>query len=185
MITSYAPSRIGDVVTVRVTSDLVGTVFFHWYRDGAYLGYTSEPQRTFQVAAGDQVEIDCLDTLDSAFDPIANSPVRYPARKTLFWLRSLDVDVNRYRIDESQDGGDWSTIGEVLADPNRWTYTWLTDRLADLSTYAFRVVPIDLAGNPGTPIELPPELLVRRPDAPSYAVTFDPGTTRVTFGNAE
>ena len=60
----------------------------------------------------------------------------------------------------------------------------LTPRLDDLSTYTWRVIPVNTAGNDGTALTIGPELIVRTPDAPNIEIVFDSGTTRVTFSEA-
>lgn len=173
MITAYQTSRLADVTVVRVTSDLAGgTVYYHWFAEGDYLGRTTEPERVIQLDAGEQLRIDCLDTLDPDYDALASAPAGYPARKTLAWVRSLDGSTVEYRIDQRQDAGEWEEIGRVPAEPGRWEYRHLTDRLVDLTEYAWRIVPLDAVGNAGTPVELGRELVVRRPDAPSFTVAL-------------
>lgn len=180
-ITAYSQTYVAGVTTVTVTSSLAGTVYFHWYADGTYLGATEGPSRSFFVEEGEQLRVEVVDTTDADFDPVAGAPAAYPARRTLWWCRSIDADVDHYRIEEQVDGGDWSTIGLVPHDDATWQYELVTERLDDLADYAWRVVPVDRAGNDGTAIALRTERVVRTPDAPDFTATFDPDTTRVTF----
>ena len=99
-------------------------------------------------------------------------------------MRSIDASAAQYRVEQQQDGGDWEQIALVFAETRRWDYTTMTDRLDDLSDYAWRVVPVDAAGNDGTAITLTAETIVRTPDAPRVSVTFDPGTTKITISEA-
>jgi len=182
-VTGYSQVRSGGVTTVTVTSDLTGTVYLHWYLDGAWVGVTASPARSFQLAQGEQVRIEVRDTNDPAFDAVANAPSGYPARRTLWWTRSTDSDVDHYLVKESQDGGAWSTLG-IVQQGDAWTHQFLTGRLVDLATYSWRIVPVDAAGNEGDAIEVGPELVVRRPDSPAFSVTFNSPATTVTFAAA-
>jgi len=188
-ITSYSQRRYSNVTTVTVVSDLTppsgGAVYYHWYIDGAYVAMTRSSSRSFALEAGDQVKIVAQDTTDPDYDAVANAPAGYPARRSLWWLRSLDDDVEHYRVEQRrEDDNDWSVVAIVRHDNRVWSYSLLTGRLDDLIGYAWRVVPVDLAGNDGTPWELATEMIVRTPDAPDFAVTFDDQTTCVTFASA-
>lgn len=184
-ITQYTLTRSGHVTTVRVTSDLAGgPIYFHWYLDGQYCGRSTVPEHTLYLDAGDQASVVAIDTLDSDFDVHENAPAGWPARETLWWVRSLADAVEYYRIDQQVDGGAWSVLGYVPAVPGQWAYEYLTPRLVDLSTYAWRIVPVDTAGNEGTPLELPARRMVRRPDAPDFTITYNQSETTVTFSES-
>jgi hypothetical protein len=183
-ITALEQTRNGDVTTLTATSDLAGTVFFHWYVDGAWVGRTTSGVRSFQLPAGEQARVDVQDTTDDGYDGVANAPTGYPARRALWWTRSPDNDVARYVVEEQINGGAWSTIGTVWAADDAWAYSFLTGRLTDLATYAWRVTPYDVAGNAGTALALGSERIVRTPDAPDFDVAFDDDTQLVTFSEA-
>jgi len=183
-ITAYETIRATSITTVIVTSDLAGTVYFHWYVDGVYCGVTQSNRRDFFVDEGDQVRVECVDTTDAGFDAIAGAPAGWPARRLVWWVRSLEADVDQYRVEQSQDGGAWSTVGIVHHRDTEWEYSILTGRLDDLSDYQFRVVPVDRAGNDGAPVLLESERIVRSPDAPDFAIAYDAGTDKVTFAAA-
>jgi hypothetical protein len=183
-ITSYAQVRNGTETTITVVSDLVGTVYYHWYVDGALLASTTAPTWSILLEPGEQVRIEVLDTLDPDFDALAAAPIGYPSRRSLYWLRSIDADVVKYRVEQQQDAGAWSTIGTVPATVDAWTYSFLTPQLADMAEYTWRIIPVDAAGNDGTPVVIGPESFVRLPDAPDFAADFDPLTERVTFAEA-
>lgn len=184
MITAYTQHRFGPLVEITVTSDLSGQIWYHWYVDGQYVGVTVGPARTIYLSGDEQARVVVVDTTDAGFDPYAAPPDRYPPRRLLWWLRSLDSDVARYRAEQKKGAGDWETVGIVHHDANRWSYQLLTGRLDDLSDYQFRVVPIDRAGNDGTPIALDAERIVRIPDAPDFEITFNSGPKTVTFSAA-
>jgi len=169
-ITAYNVTRHGAVVTVEVTADTDGP-FFHWWIDGAYVGVTSVPKNTFTLEPGDQARIVCADTDDAAYDYVANAPEDFPARVTLYWPRWLGESVAYYRI-EQNDGLEWNTVGRVRSEPGRWLYQWLSPRLTDGAAVAFRVIPVDNAGNDGDAVVgYGLGEFVRRPDAPSYTAT--------------
>lgn len=184
MITAISQVRNGDTTTLTATSDLVGDVFWHWYLDGAWVGRTTSGVRSFQLPAGEQVRVDVQDTTDDAYDPIANAPAGYPARRALWWTRSPADDVASYLVEQQQNGGAWTTAGTVWAVDDQWSYQFLTERLDDLSTYAWRVTAYDVAGNAGTALALGAEKIVRTPDAPDFDVAFDDDTQLVTFSEA-
>lgn len=179
MITGYTTSRSGNITSVRVTSSLSGVVYYFWYLDGAFMGMTTSPTKTFSLEPADQAQIVCLDSNDPAFDPIANAPVGWPARRTLVWVRSVDTAA-KYRVEQKQGSGAWAVIGYVPVDPTTWNYQFLTPRLLDLTSYAWRVIPMDALGNDGTSIALASELIVRTPDAPSFHATLN-GSQEVVF----
>jgi len=180
-ITGYQLTRLGEVTTVTVTSDLAGTIYYHWYCDGCYVGGGRSATRSFYLGLSDQTRVEVIDTNDAAFDPVTGAPAGWPARRTLWWVRSTAADVARYRVEQKKAAGEWSTLAIVHDRPDTWDYAVITDRLDDLSDYTWQVVPIDAAGNDGTPITIGPERIVRTPDAPNFQITFDAGTTKVTF----
>lgn len=183
-VTYGSPTRIGNYVTITVTSDLVGTVYFHWYLDGAWVGETRTGERTFYLEDDDQLRLEVLDTTDADYDPVANAPTAWPARRTISWTRPGEADVVRYKIEQQKDGGAWTQIGIVHQDDRTWWHQWRTDRLTDLSTYSWRITPIDAAGNEGTAKTIGSEKIVRTPDSPRWAYTFNTPATTVTFSAA-
>jgi hypothetical protein len=180
-------TRQGSAVTVTAISDLTAsgvTVYYHWYVDGTYAEMTTSPTRTFYLSDGDQSNIEVIPTLDSLFDPIANAPIAYPDRRVITWHRSLSSDVDHYRVEqEIGESASWAEIGRVSHDDGQWYYTFVTERLTDLTTYAWRIVPVDTSGNETTPgaASIAASQFVRVPDAPEYTATFDDGTDKVTF----
>lgn len=180
-ITSIEQSRSRNRTTVTVTSDLAGSVWYFWYRDGAYIARTASPVYTFGVEPGEQLRVEVIDTNDPDMDPIKAAPAGYPARRTLYWVRTTATDVDFYRVEQKEGAGDWTSIGRVYHSEARWVYSLLTGVLTDLASYQFRVVPVDRAGNDGTPVTLDAETVVRSPDAPDFTASYDGGTQRITF----
>jgi len=177
----YTLTRLGELVVVTFAGSLPPPAFYHWYLDGVHVGVTTAPTRQFQIVEGDQARVEVVETADPDFDPYQNPPAAYPARKTLWWARSTDAETAAYRIERQADGGDWTPLATLPAVAGAWSYSWISERLADLTNYAWRVVPLDALGNAGEPLELDAERLVRTPDAPLFAADFDPATRRVTF----
>jgi len=183
-ITALTTCRVGGVTRATATSDLSGTVYFHWYLDGVCVASGTLASHCFALPVGRSARLAVIDTTDADFDPVANAPDGWPAWRSLFWVRSLDSGVDYYRIDQKLDAGDWSAVGRVAAVAGQWSYSYETGQLADLGTYTWRIVPVDAAGNDGTPTEIGPEKIVRTPDAPEFTATFDEGSTKVTFAAA-
>lgn len=187
-ITSLTAQRSDGATTVTAVSNLSPgageSIRFHWYVDGVYVGVTFSGTRTFALEAGDQARVEVVDTLDPEFDPIGGAPEAWPARRKLWWIRSTAADVDHYRVEQQADGGDWSLIGIVPDRPAAWSYDFLTPRLDDLTTYAWRIVPVDAAGNEGTPLDLGSEDVVRTPDAPAFTATYNAGPATVTIDEA-
>lgn len=182
----YTRQRFGNITRVTVTSQEGGTLFYHWYVDGAWVGVTQTPSFDFYLANGEQAEIICQTTHDPAYDGPAHAPPGYPARRTLWWTKSADADVDHYRAEQGTGAsppGAWTLLG-TRKDKGQWTFQYITPRLTDLTWYWHRIVPVDLAGNLGTPIVFGPEYVVRKPDAPDFVLTFNNGTQRATFAAA-
>ena len=180
----YTQSSFGQTTQISVTSDLTPPVWFHWYLDGVFQETTTVGEFTITLEPGAQARLEVIDTTDPDFDPRANPPAAYPATRSLWWIRSLAADLDRYRVEQQQDGGDWTPIATVLKKDNQWHYHFESGRLVDLATYAFRIVPIDEAGNDGTAQSLSSRQIVRTPDAIDFSLTFNEGPTTITFGAA-
>ena len=185
-ITATTTTRHGGLTVVTVTSDLSGTVYYHWYIDDTYSGLTQSPSKSFQLERGSLARIEVIDTNDPDFDPVTDAPGMFPARYTLWWVRSLDDSTVRYRIRTDQNFGGYEVLGYVPHDSKQWTYQFVTPRLTDLAHVDFEVRPVDAAGNVG---QFGPDMflvgtVVRVPDAPDFAISFNPGTLRVTFSES-
>ncbi len=183
-ITSTTVNNIGGLNVITVVSDLSGIVFYHWYVDGLYISTTNTNSWSYYLQSGGQARITITDTNDPDFDPIANAPDGWPSRRSIYWVRSTDTDVEKYKIEQKQDAGSFVEIGNIFQESDSWDFTFVTPRLVDLSDYTWRITPVDLAGNEGTAITIGPEKIVRTPDAPDFTITFDSGTTKVTFASA-
>jgi len=183
-ITNYSVVRLGGITEVTVTSDLSGTIYYHWYRYGNYLGMSTAATWSFYLTEGEQARVECIDTNDADFDAVAGAPTDYPPTRTIWWTASTDSDVDKYRVEQNKAAAGWETIGTIYHEQTRWEYELETEALDDLTSYQFRVVPVDQAGNDGTALTLAAEKIVRRPDSPDFTISFDEGTTKVTFSAA-
>jgi len=173
--------RSGNATQITVVSDLVGTVFYNWYIDGDYITTTTAPTYSIFLEIGDQVTVSITDTTDPNFDPIANAPEGYSPRRSIYWLRSTDSDVAKYKVQQKKDAGAFDTIAEIVDVSGKWEYDLLSPRLDDLADYTWRIIPIDVAGNEGTTTDIGPVTVVRTPDAPDFTNTYNSGPTTVTF----
>ena len=178
---TYEQSQQGQLSTIRVGTPLAGRVYYFWWVDGTYAGMTAGPEYVLLLPAGEQARVECVPSQNPLFDYLTYGPSTPPARALVWWIGSPAADVDYYRIDQAADGGAWSELGQVVHASELWDYRYLTPRLDDLTSYAWRVVSIDKAGNEGPPIVQSPRAIVRAPDAPDYTAAFDEGTTRVTF----
>lgn len=183
-ITSINQIKHLDVTIVTVASDLSGTIYYHWYIDGAYIASTQASEYTFHLADSDSVRVDINDTNDADYDPIANAPAGYPARRSITWQPSLEATVKIYNIEQKIGAGSFVTIGMIPHRPGAWEYVLLSPRLADLTVHTWQVSALDAAGETLGTRTLGGETIVRIPDAPDFTVAFDGGTTKVTFSAA-
>jgi hypothetical protein len=181
---TLSPSAIGGTTTLTAVSSLGGTVYFFWFANGVYLGVNSSSATppaaswTLRPDADEQLSIECYDTTDASYDPATFVSACAPARRTIAWIRSLDATCTAYLIQQQSGsagsypvgGSDWETIAKVLADAT-WQYTFTTEPLDDLTQYAWRVLPLNAAGWPGTPIGISPEMIVRTPEAPGWEIS--------------
>lgn len=184
MITSYSQVQHGDITIVAITSSYTGTVYFHWYLDGAFVSTTTTPSQSFMIGVDTQAHVDCLDTDDRDYQPPARLPDEYSARRTLWLLRSFSTDTAKYKIEQQEDGGDWTELGTVVVESDSWSYEFTTMPLTDLASIGWRITPIDTTDNEGSAVSIPARDIVRWPDAPDFTVAFDSGTARVTFTEA-
>ena len=183
-ITAINQVQDQEATLVTATSDLSGTIFYHWYIDGAFIATTEIASYAFYLLDDEQVRIDVIDTNDSTFDPIANAPAGYPARRSIVWQPSLEDTVRTYDVQQEKDKDGYETIGLIPHRPGTWRYRLLSPRLIDLEDYTWKVDALDAAGEILGTEELNAETIVRTPDAPDFTVSFDEGTTKVAFTEA-
>ena len=180
-ITSYKIKRVGSVTVVTVVSNLSDPLYYHWYQDGKFIGMTRENKKAFSLAPGVQSRIIVNDTNDPDYDSVGNEPSGYRGRRKVGWCRSISTDVDRYKIEERVDSGDWTAVAYVRHTDRKWYYSWESNFLTDLGAYEWKVTPVDFYGNEGTVISYTSETIVRLPDAPYFTFAYDEDTDKITF----
>jgi len=196
--------RLGTLSQITATTQLGGLVYYTWYLDGRLVQKGTSNQLTVSLDSGVQGRIACYVSNSATYDP---APQSYPRTRTVRWLRSADDSTRKYRIDQAKADPDaitaaelvakstkdltawgtwdaWTEVATIDRDAEAWSYERDTAVLDDTSVYKWRAVPLDAVGNAGPATETSPIKSSRRPDAPDFAVTFDEGTTRVTFAES-
>lgn len=179
-ITAIIPKVVDFATIVTVTSDLTSP-FYHWYISGRYAGMTLANRKAFFLPPGSQGRVTCQDTVDQDYDPYANAPDGYPNFRTVHWIRAIATDVDHYKIEEQKDSGGWTQKALVGHEESRWYYTWESGILVDLSSYEWRITPVDTNRNAGTAISYTAEKIVRVPDAPDFKFLYNATTDKITF----
>lgn len=166
-ITSIISQRLsGGSWLITATSDLPSPSYY-WYRDGLLVDVTLSNSRQFDLAVGENVQIDVLD------DASALPAESYPARCLI--STAPGEGVVKSRVEELVDG-EWVTRHTALG-----SYVGYQTRvLADGETAQFRVIPVNAAGIDGRPKAFQ-VTMVRRPDPPDVTYTWDEETARVTL----
>lgn len=103
----------------------------------------------------------------------------YPGRVKLNWLTVTGAE--KYRIQKFVSST-WENVGEAPED-GLGAFNFATDWLSDSTVHKFRMVPIDAAGNLGTPFEHE-FLMVRHPDVPNVSYSYDSETGKITVTQA-
>ena len=200
---TLATVRLGTLTQITATTQLGGVVYYTWYRDGRLVQQGTSNRLTVSLPAGGQGRIACYVSNSATYDP---APQRYARTRTVRWLRSIDDTVRKYRVDQAKADPDaitpaalvaksiedltawatwdaWTEMAVVDRDAEAWSYQIDTQVLGDLAVYKWRIVPLDAAGNAGTPVETKPQKSSRRGDAPDFAIALDEGTGKVTFSS--
>jgi hypothetical protein len=178
-ITAYSQRRVSRTTYVTVTSSLSGTIYYHWYLDGIYLGVTNVPTKGIMLEASEQARIECVDTTNAVYDGASYGATDYPARRILSWVRSVDSSVVAYVIRQKKAAGSYADLARVH-DRGEWSYQYTTPRLDDLTEYTWQIVPVDASGNEGSALTIGPELIVRTPDSPRFSTTWDADESTLT-----
>jgi hypothetical protein len=178
-ILSYTATTLRGRCTVVVTSSLSGAIIYHWYVDGCWRCQTTVPTITIPLASGEQLEVLCSDTLDAAWDPVANAPEGHPSRRTIQWTDDPTSGVAYWIVEQKKGAGAWVSIARVNA-ARRWLYSAVTGRLDDLTTYQWRVTAYDSIGNASVATETAADLVVRMPDPVYLELSYNPIPDTVT-----
>jgi hypothetical protein len=177
-ITAIDQSRSGSTVTVTATSSLTGTVYFHWYSDGRYVGGGVSASRTFALPAGEQARVDVIDTNDADYDAVANAPAGFPRRVTVEFVGSPDTDISHYIIEQNNDD-----VARLTATDRNWLYRWTSPVLPDTqgaSQNEWTVRAVNRAGNESATVDVTEEI-ARLGDAPDWSMSYDQPTNKITI----
>jgi hypothetical protein len=153
------------------TSDLGGTPTFYWYLNGNLTQSTTSAIYEFEVATGETIR---LEVLDSA---VTEPQEAFPGRWRLQW--DAQTGATSYRIDE-WNGASFDEVITFPAD-GRSTYTYETRYLEDDTVHIFEIVPIGTNDGIERDVE---GRMVRWPDAPEVAISYDDGTGVITVAAA-
>lgn len=173
MVTFAEPVQTGLYTWLLAwTSDQVSPTF-RVYRDGVLLSEQTAAEYELSVTGGEVPVIEVLD------DASANPQSSFPNGLTLGWR--TDPESATYRVDR-WTGADWLEVDTLAASDGGWQ-SYSTGVLADGATHLWRVVPIDSAGNSGTPLEFS-ALMVRHPDPPDVDYAYESVGRTVTVSAA-
>lgn len=144
------------------SSDLGGTPVFYVYVDGILAETTTRTWRQFDVAAGEQLNVEVLDDSGTAPQP------GYPGRPIVGWQPVSGAA--SYRVDR-YEGGEWVEKHTVQDLGQSWF--WVQgEYLADDTVHQYRVMALDAGGIEGTVKEFDVHM-VRRPDPPEYTASLN------------
>lgn len=173
MVAPIEITSLGNGLYELTWSSTLTTPTFYVYRDGNLVLTTPATSLIVFVPAGDSPVYEVLD------DPAGVPTEAYPGYMILAWYASAGAA--SYRIDQFV-GAAWNTLINI-DDAGQGTFQYRTGTLPDGQTSQFRVVPIGLNGNAGTPAVFA-SLIVRHPDPPNVTMTFNTVGTTVTIAAA-
>jgi len=170
-VTMLAPRRL-DFYTYqfRWSSDLA-TPTFYVYAHGRYLGPTTAQRMIFRCEPGQSLRVEVYDAFGDAPSFLHPDTIR------LFWYAVASAD--HYLVEQYIDTS-WESLAKVPHSDRENAYTWDSAQLADNTTHQFRVSAIDAAGNASTAVERS-MLMVRHPDPPVAALSYNPATREPTI----
>lgn len=155
---------------VTCSSDIAGSTF-QLYLSGEAAGENQSGVFEF-VTLPDEYPI--VEVLDSE-DEIPSSA--WPSSVLIMWNSSRNItptpaqETSHYLIEQFV-GGQWTLVDRIEEEDEVGFHTWRTGVLADGQTHQFRVTPMGINGNSGTPrsYTIP---MVRHPDPPSVTFEYD------------
>jgi hypothetical protein len=173
-ITSLTCTRTGpSSARLTFTSSLATPTFYVW-RDGRLLGATENGFWDVLVMAGEYPVFEVFD--DAATPPLS----RFPDHVDVQWFTGGAL-VAHYLVEQLVDAA-W-LLRARIAESGKGYYHWLSPRLADDTTYQFRVKAVSTIGAESLAASLT-ILLVRVPDPPAVTFTYDADTGLVTLSAA-
>ena len=141
---------------------------FYVYVDAKMVNTTKATSQEFHVEPDDFPAIEILD------NPSTEPQYARSSRETLAWYAHSLAE--SYRIDELVS--DVWTERATIFDAGEGFFVWVSRPLEDMTQHEFRVVPIGTDGNDGqTParIFVP---MIRLPDVPNVAYTYNGATPK-------
>lgn len=168
-VTITAIDRLDDAFYLVSFSSTLPAPVFYIFVDGVLS--STQAGGSYVAPAGAVVEV-----LD---DPATAAQPAFPAVLVLGWVD--DADAAAYRI-EQKIGGLWTAVVTRHNTGEPWQ-SYATGPLEDGSTQEWRIIPLDAAGNDGSGASFV-SLMVRYPDVPDVAYSYDNGTGTVTVAAA-
>lgn len=160
-------------------SSSLGSPEYYVYQDGKLVTKTFAETWTFHIPSPKDTDAPREDPLISILDDSTPPGYTSPGRIYLSWYP--DPDAAYYLIEEEIE----SVFTEVVRIPEtgRGYYRWLTQWLTDGYETAWRITPVDAAGNSGTPFDFE-FTQVRHPDTPNVEFSYSDitGTVTITEG---
>jgi hypothetical protein len=174
MIT-YNPIQQIDMLSFLLSwsSSQPPPVSFRVYREGVEVYSVTSDDGTGEylltVGVGEFPFVEVLD------QDCSRPSIAFPGRLTLNWHSVSGAE--SYQIQQYDSG--WLTK-QTQIDEGQGVFLYSSDWLDDVTTYEFRIVPVDSVGNLGTPITFSAEM-VRHPDVPAVTYSYDDVTNHVTI----
>jgi hypothetical protein len=156
-------------------SDLASPTFYLWM-DGVFVLSTGAGSIEVAVSVPSSPVFSVFDDADAAPSNV------YPAGVLIQWDQPTDLEVEYYLVEEYVAAA-WTERTRVTADPARWQYEFQTRPLEDVTTHQFRVTPVGVNGNAGA-ARTYSVYMVRNPDPPDVALSYDDGTQKITVASA-
>ena len=197
-VTINPPQQIGlRSWLISWSSDRDNAVFYI-YQGGELIDTTTITQKIFSVDEGESLDIEIIDEkVDRANlrwndDPNLrwnDDPCwmwdgsyalfkigTYPGRLTLHWYASTGTLY--YRIEEYV-GAEWKLRAKIK-DLGEGYFSWKSRYLEDSEVHEFRILPVGINGNQGTPKTFSC-LMVRSPDEKDAGYDYSEDTKKVTI----
>jgi len=165
--------RVGPSTwNISWTSDLEAPLF-HVYMNGILYLETYANNFNYTVELNESPVFQVFDnTTDRPLDA-------FPDRFTINWLYPGDPSEVDYFLVHEYDDGDWVDREKVLYDGKIY-YSYISRVLEDQTVFTFKITPIGINGNEGTPSYYS-ALMVRYPDPPAPGYSYSSGTTKITI----
>lgn len=169
-----------DALIVTATATESGA-YFHFWVGGIYsvTNKSGVIRAHIEKGASRIVDIRC----GRRPRPYGPEPRHSATHRRIQWQRPATATVDHYLVQSNTGGAGWVTLRKVPGR-GRWRFDMRFGPLADDATVQFRVVPVDALGNSGTALTLESRRVVRVPDPPSVATSYDAGTDKVTIASS-